>query len=252
MSIHTLISSNITDFGALTAILDELGVSWRHETNFYMKATGLPPAHAIEAVIGNEKVWIFQVDEGDSFTFQSQGWRFRNKGAIEALAVAASADQLREQRAATEQQRREAERQAMIAEQRRSEELERRRQQEAERQRVAAEQRRIEEEQQRIAEQQRQAQLADEAAGLLSRLDAERESAAKAPPRKASDPPASSSSPPSADSQQEMERIVGKLHQADALRKIKEHLPDFEDKFGASLEREETLEDETVELRLTL
>lgn len=249
MSVHSLISSNITDVGDLIAILDELGIEWREEVG-HLKETGRPLAHAIEALIGNEAVFIFQAEEGEAFVFQSQGWWFRNKGNIQALAGVKSAEQLRRQAQLSEQERIEAERQARIAEQRRQEEMERRQREATERNRLADEQRRIEEERRRIEEQKRQKLLAEEASNLLSQLDARQSQSAKGAP--STPAPPTPEAPASPATVEQMDRIIGKLHQADALRKIRERLPELKDKFGATLEREETLDDETVELRLTI
>ena len=247
MSIHSLISSNITNIGDLTAILDELGIDWKEKDAFYMKATGRPPAHAIEAIIGNEAVWVFQAEVGEGFVFQSQGWRFRNKGNITALASVQSVEGLQAQNRLNEQQRVEEERQARLNEQQQLEDRKRRQREEAEQNRVAEEHRKVEEERQRIEEQQRQSQLADQAKNLLGQFDAQRSQSVKPDSNKLSAPSAAS---PAAVEQ--MDRIIGKLHQADALRKIRERLPELKEKFGATLDREETLDDDTVELRLTM
>jgi hypothetical protein len=255
MSVHTLISSNITDYGALTGLLDQIGVPWHAESGVHLKATGRPAVHAVVAIIGGERVLIFQMEEGRGFKFQSQGWWFRNKGAIEGIANAISTEQLSQQRILSEQQRVEAERQASVTRERRRQEQERQRQEAADRQRIADQQRQAEEEQKRAAEQRRQQKLAEDANQLLQRLDSER----KAVPELRQTAPAAVQPVPqlaeartSATSSDEMDRLIGKLHQADALRKIKDHLPELKEKFGATLDREETFDDDTIELRLTL
>jgi hypothetical protein len=254
MSVHTLISSNITDYGALTGLLDQIGVPWHAESGVHLKATGRPAVHAVVAIIGGERILIFQMEEGRGFKFQSQGWWFRNKGAIEGIANAISAEQLSQQRILSEQQRVEAERQATITRERRRQEQERHRQEAADRQWIADQQRQAEEEHNRLAEQRRQQKLAEDANELLQRLDSER----KAVPKPGQTPPAAAPPGPplaartSATSSDEMDRLIGKLHQADALRKIKDHLPELKEKFGATLDREETFDDDTIELRLTL
>jgi hypothetical protein len=55
---------------------------------------------------------------------------------------------------------------------------------------------------------------------------------------------------PAADKQSadQFDELIGKLHQEDARRKILQHREELEEK-GLSLESEEILEDQTIELR---
>jgi len=254
MSVHTLIGSNITNYDSLIGILDELGIKWEHVAESYMKSTGLPPAYAIEAIIGNEIVSIFQVNEGDKFIFQSQGWWFRNKGSIQSIANLVSSEDIHQQRMAAEKQRQDFEARRRIEEEERQKRLaaerERRRIEEQERQeRIAAEK-----ERERLAEQKRQENLSKEAANILSRLDTEREQVSKL-----NNPQMQSPLPPSApdlqqdhESNEEMDRFIAKIHYENALRKVKnEFIPKIDEKYSI-MKIDETMEDEIATLRITI
>lgn len=246
MSVHTYISARITDLDSLIELLGELGLSWEDAT-VSDPLRGLA-VNAIGCVIGGEYVYICQWRLGEPFRFL---WDKPSNSRIVETIANLTVEEVQEQRAINAQQQAEA---ARIAELRRQEEQERARLEEAERQRMAEEQRRIESERQRVEEQERQEQLTEEAGDLLSRLDAEQEQAAKAAAARKpkAPPPAAPASPPSSSSVEQMDRLIGKLHQTDALRKIREHLPELKEKFEATLEREEIFDDETVELRLTM
>lgn len=246
MSVHTTISARVTDLNALVALLEELGLAW--ETAWVSLPFRGRSVNGVRCVIGGEYVYICQWRLGEPFRFL---WdRPSNSHVVETIANL-TVDEVQEQRAMSAQQQAETTR---ITEQRRQAEQGRRRREEEEWRRREEEQRRIAEEQQRIEEQQRQKRLTEEASDLLSRLDAEQAEAAKAAAAKKpkAPPPAAPSPPPTGAEVEQMDRLIGKLHQTDALRKIREHLPELKEKFGATLEREETLEDDTVELRLTM
>src|SRR6516162_1921210 len=149
MSIHSYVQSNITDYGTLTAILNENGVQWWPVKGLYYKGTNVPVHQAIQAVIGQETVLIWQQSHGEAFQFQSEGSSFRFKRQVKMIATA-EPEAIRRRRAQQEQQR-------LLEEQRRREEAER--------------QRRLEEERQRIEEDKRQHRLAEEASEVLARLD---------------------------------------------------------------------------------
>ena len=282
MSVHSMVSSNITKIDDLIAILNQAGIEWRHLSDFYMKDTGRRPAYAIEANIGNELVWIHQVRKGTSFQFQSENWRFRNRGKVEDLAAMQYANRLpnrsannarqrtqqpsqsqrtdhelreekvRQQRAVAERNRLAESKmqEEAIRKQRMHDELVRAQRDEAERNRLAEEAMKAEAARILLEEQQRQTSLADEAKRLLNQLDIE-PSRSITPAIETPINPGEATSTSVAQTEQ-MERIIGRLHQANALRRIRDRLPELKEKFGATLDREETLEDETVELRLMI
>lgn len=234
----------------MRSVLNAAGIKWRHESEFYMKATGRPPLYAVEAKIGHEKVWIYQVKAGDGFVFQSQSWWFRNKGNIQELASIQSAEHLLTRVETNRQQQTEEARQTRLTEQRMQEERVRVQREEAERNRLEEEERKQETAGKLVEEQKRQSGLADEAKKLLDQMDVQRSQSAK--PAHIITPTLGDYAPTLKPPVEEMERIIGSLHQANALRKIRERLPELKTKFGATLEREEMLEDETIELKLMI
>jgi hypothetical protein len=259
MSVHTTIASNITDYGTLIAVLNESGISWQ-PTQAHDKVTGEPCVHAVNAVIGQEEVLIWQENSGEAFRFQSAGWTFRNKKQVQRLATA-EAEAVRQRREQAERQRQEEARRRQEEERRREEMLERqrreeearRREEERRRREEAERQRRIEEERLRVEEERRQAQLSAEASDVLARMD----QSFRKPPPPASPPPVEAPAPvvpqvaPSlatAPASSQLERLIGRLHQQSARQRIKEHQEELEEK-GFSLESEQLLEDETIELR---
>jgi hypothetical protein len=279
MSIHSFVNSNITSFRDLTAMLNASGIPWRTFSG-YSKVTGRAAAHAVEAEIAGETVWIFQFHPGEPFRFQSRGWWFGNRAAVESFVSSETPERMRQRQLARqqelerlqreqEQRRIELERQRAVEQQRRREEEqrwreeERRRRAEAERQRqIEEERRRVEEEERRRAEEQRQRALAAEAAGLLQQLDEQRAQAArqrasrKSPfPEAQTTRPRVAPAPPSARAVDEsmpadLDSAVGKLLQQAAQQKIMEHIDELEETYGLYLHSRQDLEDETVELTL--
>ena len=238
MSIHTLINSNITDYGALTAVLNQGGILWQN-VQLRDKQTGVLTHEAVQARIGNEIVSIYRYGSGQPFTFQSEGWWFRDKQSVSAVMAMVSEEGTREQ-ARLEQARVEAERQAR----------------EQERQRQIDEQnRREEEERQQVVEEKRQSRLSKEAQDLLAKLDTEATKNARVEPSlpRGADPlPRSISSEqekPAIDPEQ-LNRVIGKLHQQNARNKIIAKIEEMEDGHGLSLHSEKVLEDESIELVL--
>jgi hypothetical protein len=264
MSIHTTVASNITDYGTLIAVLNESGISWS-PTQATDKTTGETCAHAVQAIIGQETVLIWQENYGGAFRFQSADRTFRNKGRVKMIA-ATEPETVHRQREQQEQQRR-------LEEARRREEDRRRREEREEQQRVAEERRRQEEQQRRLTEEkgrqeeierlrkeaerlrqeeeQRQQRLGEEARQALASLDS-RFHKPSPPPAPVPAEPLRQAEPALIASDEQKEQLgalIGKLHQESARRKILDHVEQLQEAFGLSLEGQDTLDDQTLELR---
>jgi flagellar biosynthesis GTPase FlhF len=246
VSIHTLINSNITDYGALTAVLDQGRIPWQN-MQMHDKQTGHLTYEAIQARIGNETVSIFRYGPGQPFTFQSEGWWFRNDQSVSAVMARAREEVSREQVRREQFQRRQEERSQVEAE---------RQAREQERQRRIEEQRdREEEERQRVVEEQRQIRLSKEAQDLLAKLDTEATNSARthetSPHEVDSLPrPISFNQGKRAADPEQLSRVIGKLHQQNARNKILSKIEEIEDGHGLFLHSEMLLEDESIELVL--
>jgi DNA repair exonuclease SbcCD ATPase subunit len=163
--------------------------------------------------------------------------------------------------------REETERQRHLAELRRQEE-ERRQWQQLEQQRQLEEQRRreeeqrcreeieqqrlLEEEQRRLEAERRKKTLAEEVTQLLSRSSSTlREPVPSAPPLGPAPMPPFRGEPSLAvnrPSDNQLNEVIGRLHQEIARRKILQHREELEER-GFILESQETLDDQTIELR---
>jgi hypothetical protein len=271
MSVHTRVKAKIHKAGDLTSILTAGGIPWRRVQLFQKVAPYREFYFAVEAVIGNERVWISQYRAGDVFVFDSERARFKseaNRRAVDELAsVGPQADwaQIRrdarrveeevEQRRQEEvaRKRREAEQQARAKEQRKREELERKAHA-AEERLLAVEGARLaevarEQEVERLrqqAEEQRQRDLNQQAAAVLSALSA-RQAAMAAASHGSNNPEADSSeTDPSAALTAEVERI----HQSFARAKVMESLDDLKSFYGLYLHSEQVSDDQTIEITL--
>ncbi len=178
MSVHTIISSKITDFRSLADLLTELGLPWQEVSGVRYKFGGRAAYRSVSVDLAGETVLMVQANPGKPFVMQSQGWWFRDRAAAKQLASLGSAAVVRARR--QEQDRLDPERQR-AADAARAAETQRRAAERAERQRLADE----------AAEGRRQADLDDDVARRLAEheqarreqldaLNARRDSARKA------------------------------------------------------------------------
>ena len=111
MSIHTIIQSNIYNLSDLTQILDSQGIHWKRLQKIpKLRTWGSGDAHCVvEAKMNGEIVIIYQKRPGESFIFQSEDWRFRNRSSTEGIALEGM-EQIARKKEEEERQRKERER----------------------------------------------------------------------------------------------------------------------------------------------
>ena len=221
--------------------------------------TGRSAVHAIEATIGTEKVLICQFDLDSAFVFQSGDWRFRSRHNVETIALAGNLGNIRwredeeRQDKEHERQRKEAERRWLEAEERRQTEANRqveanRSTRHAEPKDVPGVARQPEQQVHSQTNDNRHEEITAEAKRVLARLDAKASSvksdqhgAITTPPP----PPDSFGKSSASVNAEQIESLIGLLHQQSAESQIMERIDDLKQKYGVSLESAETMEDQS-------